>query len=308
MKPLIKKGAIFISIILCAITLLILLSINDSTKKTIAIVTNSYEYMDEGAMLTLFNEASTPDKTDTIIFGDSICRQLFEDIEANNPHVSMLASSAALMIPGQYTLLETYLKAHPNAQNAVLIIHPLPLTRSYDADWSYRYSVMTNIETDTYRYLDNHTQNVITGMYSKTLTTKPIVYLVEKSPIIRKLTFGYLHNNVDEYQMNNPYEFADIYISKMYELCQSRGVNLYVYSAPVSDYYDKEVSELSDAYDKSKMKSLFPNYYSEIVYYPKHMSFDNSHFSESYASKEALASMRHKVFDNTLLSTILQLN
>lgn len=288
MKKLFGKGFVFAAIILVICAGIVFLSTRDFCKGMIARWTASEEFMDESGIQPKFESVRQEDGTTRLILGDSICNQMFGRLAGYNPGTSFQATNAAFMITGQYLLLEEYLKHHENVTDVFLVMHPLPLTRTFDMEWSYRYGVMTYVEAGVLDYLDENTIEALAGVYGGLFLKKGVVQLVEDSPLIRKLCLSYLYANREDYVQSSPFEISDQYVKKMYDLCEARGARLHLYPAPVAEYYREQVEELEQSYGGTWMSSQYPDYFKDILYYPDEWTSDMSHFDGEHAAPESL--------------------
>lgn len=263
--------------------------------------------MGESGMLPAFEHVKASDQTTQLIIGDSICNQLFTDLREYNSQISIQATNAALMITGQYLLAEEYLKYHPDATDIFLIMHPMPLTRTFDTEWSYRYAVMTYAETDTLDLLDENTIEIMESVYGRFFMRKKVVQLIEASPILRKLYLSYINFNASPYIQESPFEISDQYVRKLYDLCKENDVTLHLYPSPVSESFREQVKDLEEVYKTTWMSSVYPDFFDNILYYPNEWSEDLSHFSGEYATREALNSIIQRAYGQTVLSDCLKL-
>lgn len=301
MKKLFFKGFVFLSLILCICVGIIALSMQEPFRTLIAGWTNCRDFMSDSGMLPYFERVRTPDQTTRLILGDSICRQMFADLEQYNPGTSIQATNAALMITGQYLLAEEYLKCHPDATDIFLVMHPMPLTRTFDTEWGYRYAVMTYAETDTLALLDRNTLDAMAGVYGSFFMQKSVVRLIEDSPVLRKLYLSYIDLNRSDYVQESPFEIADQYVKKMYQLCSENQVALHLYPSPVSESFREQVQALAEEYGNTWMSSVYPDFFSQILYYPDEWSEDLSHFSGEHASRESLNAIIREAYQDTAL-------
>lgn len=212
MKKLFLKGFIFVSIIFSVITVTICLSTSEPFRSLVAGWTASEDFMADSGMLPYFDRARETDGSTKLIIGDSIANQLFSALQENNPETDILTTNAALMITGQYLLAEEYLKSHPDATDIYLVMHPLTLTRTFDTEWSYRYAVMTYVETGTLNFLDQNTLETFENVYGAIFMQKGIVSLIEDSPVCRKLYLSYINKNREDYVQQSPFEITDQYV------------------------------------------------------------------------------------------------
>lgn len=301
LKKLFGKGFAFGAIILAVCAGIVFLSTRDFCKSTIARWTASEEFMEESGLLPKFDSVRQEDGTTRLILGDSICNQMFTRLSGYNPETSFQATNAAFMITGQYLLLEEYLKYHTDVTDVFLVMHPMPLTRTFDTEWSYRYGVMTYVEAGVLDYLDENTPKAMAEVYGGLFLKKGAVRLVEDSPLIRKLYLSYIYANCENYVQSSPFEIADQYVKKMYDLCEAQGARLHLYSAPVAEYFREQVEELEQDYDGTWMSSQYPDYFHDILYYPDEWTSDMSHFDGEHAAPESLDKIIEEAYGQTEL-------
>lgn len=301
MKKLFGKCVIFSFIIAALCACFLFLSMREPFRPIIAKLTNCEDFMEDSGMLPSFDRARARDETTELVIGDSICRQMFAPLAGYNPEKSILATNAALMMPGQYLLAQEYLQSHPAATDIYLVMHPLTLTRTFDMEWGYRYAAMTYVETDTFQDLDESTRKAMEGAYGAFFLRRDTVGLIENSPICRKLGLNYMNTHGKPYEQSHPFEIADLYVERLYDLCQKNGVRLHLYSSPVAEHYREEMAALAADYERTKMSALFPEYMEEIWYYPDEWTEDMSHFSGEYAQREKLDEIIAQAYGQTRL-------
>lgn len=307
MKKMFWKCAIFSMIILALCAAFLLLSTREPFRPFIAKLANCEDFMEDGGMLTSFEKARQQDGTTQLIIGDSICRQMFAPLWEYNSEKSILATNAALMMPGQYLLAQEYLQKHPETTDVFLVMHPLTLTRTFEMEWGYRYAAMTYVETDTFQYLNESTQKAMKEAYGAFFLRGDTVWMIENSPICRKIGLNYINVHGEPYAQSHPFEIADLYVEMLYDLCQENGAKLHLYSSPVAEYYREEMTVLAENYGKTQMGSLFPNYIEDIWYYPDEWTEDLSHFSGEYAQRGKLNEIIENAYGQTQLWESLKL-
>lgn len=301
MKKLFGKCVVFFFIIVVLCIGFLFLSIREPFRPIIAKLTNCEDFMDDSEMLPGFDRARARDETTQLVIGDSICRQMFAPLAGYNPEKSILATNAALMMPGQYLLAREYLQNHPAATDIYLVMHPLTLTRTFDMEWGYRYAAMTYVETDTFQYLEESTRKAMEEAYGAFFLREDVVGLIEDSPICRKLGLNYMNTHGKPYEQSHPFEIADLYVERLYDLCRKNGVQLHLYSSPVAEHYREEMAALASDYGRTQMSVLFPEYMEEIWYYPDEWTEDLSHFSGEYAQREKLHEIIEQAYGQTRL-------
>ena len=308
MKKLFRKGFLFSGIVCFFCVAFVFLSMREPYRGVIAKWTDSEEFMDASGMLPYFEQVRTSDQTTQLVICDSICRQMFAGLSEYNPQMSIQATNAALMITGQYLLAEEYLKAHPEATDVFLVMHPVAITRTFDTEWGYRYGVMTYAETDTISYLDENTLDDMADVYGRFFMKKEVVNVIENSPMMRKLYLSYININKSDYVQSSPFEIADQYVRNLYDLCEENGVELHVYASPVSETFREQTEELEKAYDITWMSTCYPDFFQNILYYPDEWSEDTSHFSGEHAEREELNKIIDIAYEGTVLLENLRKN
>ncbi|MDL2302357.1 hypothetical protein LJC58_08380 [Lachnospiraceae bacterium OttesenSCG-928-D06] len=301
MKKLALKGMLFCTIIIGMITMVLLLSAKEPLRSLLASWTKSTEYMEQNEMIPIFDQGVKQDGTRQLVIGDSICRQMFSGLGKYNKQTSFLGTNAALMISGQYLLAKEYIEAHPEATDVFLIMHPLTIIRTFDTEWSYRYAVMTYVETNTIEHLDQNTIDIMADVYGTFFMQEGIVQLIEDSPICRKLYLSHMSLNGSDYVQSSSFEIADQYVKKLYDLCQENQVELHFYSSPVAEYYREEMEELAIEYEGTWMSTKYPDYMKDIWFYPSEWSEDLSHFSGEYAERKRLNETIEQAYGQTEL-------
>lgn len=301
LKKFFLKGILFVLIVSFILMIIVFLSMREPYKTIIAKWTDSEEFMAASGMLPYFEQSKAQNHTTQLVIGDSICRQMFAGLSEYNPQMSIQATNAALMMPGQFLMAEEYLKAHPDATDVFLVMHPMALTRTFDTEWSYRYAVMTYVETDTIGYLDENTLDDLAGVFGRFFMKKEVVKIIEDSPMVRKLYLSYININRDDYIQSFPFEIGDQYIKKLYDLCKENDVTLHVYASPVSEGFREQVENLEEIYETTWMSTKYPNYFADILYYPTNWSEDMSHFSGEHAEREELDKIIDAAYEGTVL-------
>lgn len=301
MKKFFAKGFLFVLIICFLCSAFVSLSMREPYRAVIAEWTASEEFMSDSGILPYFEKVRETDQTSQLVIGDSICRQMFVELGEANPQMSIQASNAALMITGQYLLAEEYLKSHPEATDVFLVMHPMAITRTFDTEWSYRYAVMSYVETDTIGYLDKNTLDDMAGVYGRFFMRKEAVRVIEDSPVMRKLYLSYININRSDYVQSSPFEIADQYVRKLYDLCEEHGAKLHVYPSPVAEVFRGRSEELEKEYGATWMCTQYPDYFRDILYYPDEWSEDTSHFSGEHAEREELDKIIETAYEGTEL-------
>lgn len=312
MKYFIKKLVIFVSILVLISFGAVYLSHLDSWRDYFARITDSSGYLDafvngSDEIKPYILKVQEQDSTEVLILGDSICHQMFEDIKELNQGITIAASNAAITMAGQYILAKEYLENHANAKEIYLVVHPTSLKRTFDTSYGYQYIIMPFSETETIDALEEETISICEEVYGKIFLNPKVVYMINKSGMNRKLYLNMLQKYGKSYEEKESFEIADIYISKIYEMCKEQGVAFYLLSTPVSEGLISTCEELEEEYRGSWMEGRYPDYFSSISYFNQEQAKDFFHFSGKYEEQEYLNEKIKEVFKETSLIKYLNL-
>ena len=304
MKRFIKKLIIFVSILISIILCGMYLSHLDEWREYFTRITDSNGYIEafvngSDEIKPFILEVQEQNDTEILILGDSICHQMFEDLREINGDITIAASNAAITMAGQFILAKEYLDNHANAKEVYLMVHPTSLKRTFDTSYGYQYIVMPFSETGTIDALAEETINICKEVYGKIFMNPKIVYMINKSGMNRKLYLNMLQKYGKSYEEKEPFEIANKYVSKIYELCKERGVDFYLLPAPVSEALSSTCEELEIEYKGTWLEKYFPDYFSNINYFSAEQTEDYFHFSGEYENQEYLNEKINMVFKDT---------
>lgn len=288
MKVFVKRISIFTIILLLILVILDLLSMIGVTQKYFAILTGSYELLNNNGsdqIIPCIEQAREQDGTTVLITGDSVCSQMYSGLVECNKDITIIGANGGVTMAGQYIFIHEYLENHPDATDVYLIVLPVSLLRGYDTDLGYQYAVEPFVKTETLGLLNQDTKNLIKDVYGSFFTKKNVCMLLDKSGVNKKLYLNALADLDRGQKMSYRLELADTYIIKAYELCKERNVSFHLYSGPVSESMRSFTEGIKQDYETSKLEEIFPNYFDSILYYPDVETADGTHFSGDYANQ-----------------------
>lgn len=266
------------------------MSMQETWRQIIAKWTNSEEYITvnvgSSEIIPYIEELRVNNDTKAVILGDSVCKQMFDGLQKYNPDFCMMGSNAAIAMSGQYILAVEYLNNHPTATDMYLYVLPNSLLSTFDTGWGYQYTVMPFVLTDTINLLEADTIKDMESVYGSKFMEKKVVECIDKSALNRKIYLNLLAEHGTTYQQNSPFELADKYIKKIYDLCNEKGVQLHLSPCPVVESRKEAMESLSKEYEKTWLYTVFPDYFHEILYYPDIEARDGVHFGGEYATQE----------------------
>lgn len=288
MNSFVKKISIFTTVLVLILVILDLLSMVGVTQKYLAILTGSYDLLNNNGsdqIVPCIEQARTQDGTTVLITGDSVCSQMYRGLAEYNKDMTIIGANGGVTMAGQYIFIHEYLDNHPDATDVYLIVLPISLIRGYDTDLGYQYAVEPFAQTETLSLLNNDTQDIISDVYGGFFIKGNICKLLDKSGINKKLYLNALADLHRGYEMSYRLELADIYILKAYELCKEKNVRFHLYAGPVSESMRSFTEDIENDYRSSKLYGLFPDYFDYVLYYPDVEAADGTHFSGDYATQ-----------------------
>lgn len=300
-------GIIALVVLICSI--IELMSMKGYSRNIIAQLTDSEDYfINNGPDMInpIIRNAQKDDGTTTLILGDSVAHQLFDDLEEFNPCISILPSNAGVTMAGQYVIAKEYLEHHLYVTDIYLFVLPESIGRTFDTQWGYQYAVLPFIETDTLGDFDDNTIEIMKDTYGSLFMNKKIATAVDKSGINRKLYLNYIREKGIGHNPTNYYELADQYLVKLNDLCSEEGVKFHLISCPVSETKREQVALYNSDYRDSETYKVFPEYFNDVLFYPAECFGDNTHFSEQYRTREYLNSVIKDMLDGIELINVLQ--
>ena len=299
----------FIIVLLIILAIADYMSTCDDWNLIIARYTNSVDYLfgDVGTkdINPYIEEVEEHDGTSRLIIGDSICRQLFDDLKDTGGDFTIAGTNQAITMAGQFILAKEYLDNHPGATDVYLIVHPESLEKTFDTRVGYQYAVMPFVETDTINDLDPATIGIMESVYGRLFMRKDVVRIIDKSGINRKLYLNMLKTYRKDYEMNNRFELADLYICKIKEICDKKGVAFNLLPTPVSEIYKDYVMEMTEEFKTSDIYKINPGYIDSIYYYPREQAGDSRHFSGGYADRTHYDQIIVKMYKDTGLTDLV---
>lgn len=281
MKKFCLNAAVFAVVMLSVLAFFDYLSMVGETRVMIANWTDSSYYVNKGASNEIkpyIAKVQTQDGTAKLIIGDSVCHQLFNNLQDCNDDFTIVGSNAAITMAGQYILAKEYLDNHPDATDIFLIVRPGSLGITFSASLGYQYAVMPFIRTGTLQDLDEETIQTMESVYGKFLMKPAIAAAVDLSCMNQRLCYNMIKEYASDYVLQGYFELADQYVYKIYTNCQERGVNFYLYPCPVSESAKEYNNSLVSDFEESLIYEINPEFMESVYYYPDEEFYDGTHF------------------------------
>lgn len=304
------KAVQFSAVMLAVVGVFFYLSMVGETRMIIADLTDSAGFISEDfgsdEIERHIAKVRTQDGTTKLIIGDSVCGQMFYELQECNEDFTIAPSNGGITMAGQYILAKEYLENHPNATDIFLIVIPDSFERTFDTTWGYQYTAMPFVETDTLKDLDEDTVRIMESVYGSFFMKPSIVHAIHLSGMSQKIYLNVLRKRTAGYTLNHFYELADRYVYKIYEMCRERGVAFHLYACPVADTRVEEIKDLDSTYGESAIYAVNPDFYKDIYYFPAKQAEDGRHFSGEYANQEHYNEMIRRTFEGKELVEMLK--
>ncbi|WP_226979488.1 hypothetical protein [Zobellia roscoffensis] len=192
--------------------------------------------------------------TNTILLGDSVCKQFYEKVK--NEEYYCFCENQSYELPGNFLLLKSLVENDSHFNKMVLVMNPLTLISSLNQDYTYNYFVkpfrgqLKNLESKEVNYIKNTfpSEELLKFKFSNFKMPNP-----SNSSDISKLDAVY----ISEVNMR--------YLKKIDSICNARGIDFKMVSPPLP-LNNKQVIESfflgSEPYLKEYFKSV--TYYDSI--------------------------------------------
>jgi hypothetical protein len=236
-------------------------------------------YSDVAPAIASVQEESQAGK---LIIGDSVCRQLFSDLQEQNPAYCIAGTYCTVGLTGQYMLANEFLKSHPDATDIYLVMRPQSLAEQLGSQKTYMYAVAPFVIADAVDALDDATQQEMRSLYWSYGMNRKAASLIVHSPMLAKL---YLHKLETEHYAENFTQtgvsaIAVQYLDKLAQLCEEKQVKLHLLAVPLPD---NEVSRyaVDNAVEQTKgtsVEALVAELCSTVVYCDETLFLDGQHF------------------------------
>lgn len=298
MKRFTKKLIAFLGIFAAVLLALDLLSATERFRGAFAVLTDSsgYEEEAEREVSAYLAKSRMPGSYTKLLVGDSVCAQMTEAFFDCNQQYCLVGNNRALTMAGEYLLVKEFLETHENVSEVWLMAGPDLLQTSIDATYSYSYVVLPFLQADLLDELDEETAEEMEETFGSLFLKKPVAELNAGSAVNRKLYLNYVKEREEalekgesrENQTVGMSDLAERYLRKIYELCDAQGVACYLIPDPLADTpaRRKQVEQIRQDFETRGLERLFPDYFSEITYYPADQFSDGIHFGRPYNTKE----------------------
>lgn len=295
MRTFLRKLAVFLLLAFLFIVGFLILSSTEMWRMPIAKLTKSSEYAEGNVgareIIPYIEKVQKKNACTKLIIGDSVCNQVLNRFQEGNEEFCICGTNRAITLAGQYILAEEFVKSHKGVTDIYLVIILDSLTAEFDRQFGYQYVVMPFTETDTIENLMPSTRSQLRKIYGPLFCWKPVVEVIETSPLNRKLFLNFLTYKEQILPMGSDAIVSDVsyqYLEKLYRLCEENDMQLHLIPGPHADteaqHTQKERIE-RELKENGAIK-YFGDYFDKIEYYPVELFRDGVHFNEDVIGED----------------------
>lgn len=307
MAKLVKKSLLLGSILLVVLLAFFVVSAKEPYRSTIAFWTMSGEYpAGKGAVEAYIDSVQEENAYTKLIIGDSVCNQLFNDLQEYNDEYCIVGNNRGLTMAGEYLLFDEFLKSHEVVTDVYVIVGLDALMSEIDITYGYQYVVVPFSRIGALANLEDETLEQMSDTFGAWALQPMVAEVIGDSSVGRKLYLNHLKQQAAEKKETEDavtdsaeYTLSDTaitYLEKMYQVCQEHGISLHLLPTPLSDngYRHKQAQSLEEEFKRIGFDKYFPEFFSMIPYYPEEMFSDGVHFGGEYDSQEVFNDMIQK--------------
>lgn len=314
MKKFYIKLFVFGGLYLGIVCSFLVLSAQEKWSGLIEVATKSEDYVLEGygtsEIIPFIERVQEKNGYTKLVIGDSVCHQLFEKYYEINDIYCISGSNQAISLAGQYILAEEFVKNHENVTDIYLLLSMESLATDFGVQLGYQYAVMPFVETDTIDNLDKYTLDKIADVYGSFFCLKPIVKIIDGSPLNKKLYLNALAKKEEMFPSESDGVISQVtyrYLEKLYVLCENEEIEFHLIPVPHADLDERHKLEEQIRYKLAvDGDSLgLEEYLDQIVYYPEWMFRDGIHFDEKEVDEDVLREVAKKILPEINVNKIL---
>ena len=220
-----------------------------------------------------------------LIIGDSVCKQIFTGLQADNPDYCIAGTYCTVGLSGQYILASEFLKTHPDATDIYLIMRPQSMSAQLDSQKAYMYAVAPFAVKGILEDLDEETIDDMRDMYWNYGIDKFSATLIVNSPMIAKVYLNKLQDEhfVENQPANGVSEISVFYLNKIKELCDDNQVDFHFLSVPVPDNVENHymIDNIVEQTKESTVSQMIRNMCDTVIFCDENYFLDGQHLDSN---------------------------
>ncbi|WP_446052709.1 hypothetical protein [Zobellia laminariae] len=211
------------------------------------------------------NVATGEISTNTILLGDSVCKQFYKQVK--NDEYYCLCENQSYELPGNYLLLKSLVNSDSNFKRLILMMNPLTLTSSLNQDYTYNYFI---------KPFRNQLEALDQSELDYINTTFPKEEILKFKFSNFKMPNASNSSDISQLDSLNISDINMKYLKKIDSLCNERGIDFKMVSPPLP-LNNKEIVERFS----KRSETYLIDYFQFVVYYDSIDSKDGIHHQDA---------------------------
>ena len=205
-----------------------------------------------------------------LIFGDSVCNQIFSVFNDKEIGYCSLATPAPTTIVGQYIMANEFL-SHSEPKVICIISSPLSFRFDLTGSFTYNYFIKPFNRKQNETYFSDQVKEAVNSFPYASLAQLPHILTTDWAPEAERSSIPATEKF-----------FSDIsieYLNKFRELSEKHNIPMYVLPVPTPKVYEKTIVRMREEIEIYGLSDLFTYYdqFEELTYQP--LFKDGIHYS-----------------------------
>lgn len=223
----------------------------------------------------------------TIVYmGDSVCNQLWSQ-KMDEGNICHIGCNQAITPAGSYLLLNEYLKNNPQTKEVYYLVRPQTLANDMWLDFTYQYFIIPFCNNENIALLEQETVNQLYDKFGKIFVSNSFIktILLNNNLLMQKF-LDHIQKQEEIKDTHRISRTAIIYLVKMRDLCEEKGVHFYIKANPLADVVDNYGwDEFEEDIINYGLEDILSEFIESIPYYPPEWFSDGSHFKDDILKK-----------------------
>jgi hypothetical protein len=242
-----------------------------------------------GGVIYAQNLAAAKTEYDTLLIGDSVCRQIFPPEKQNeSTSVCYLGTNAAVTAIGNYILMRQYLQNNPQTKKVVSLIRPQTLANDLWHNYTFQYFIVPFYTKENMQYIDEDIIERLRNEFGELFIENDMYkQLIIQNSYLLKIYLNRISN--PGLITNRISEISARYLKKSWEYCKENGIEFVVFPLPLSDFEkERNWKEYQNDIIDFELQNLLKDYFNGINWYPENCFSDGVHFEREYFEKNRI--------------------
>ena len=224
----------------------------------------------------------------SLVLGDSVARQLFNPaFQEEENEICFLATNQAIMVAGNYILLENFLQNNPQLETVYYIARPDSMQSGINFVYTYSYFVTPLYKDSLGEYLEQDTRIGIEQVFGSFPAKREFPkWMLARYPKLLEL----YNDGLERIWMTRNYihgqEMPDMsmkYIIKMWQTCKQHQIDFILLSPPLPRDFDIEIiMQVQDKLRAAGLDNLGKGFIESISYVDQEEFVDGIHMEGDF--------------------------